>query len=204
MTPKPHKSSSIILASSSAARRAMLENCGVDFTAMPADLDEDELMLDWQKNHVPAEHVARDLSIAKAKKISALHPGALVIGSDQMLVCEGRWFSKASNIAAARGHIQFLSGKTHRLITGVAVVRAGECLWHHVDISYLHMHDLSPAEIDLYFSMVGDDVVGSVGCYQLENYGARLFADIRGDYFSILGLPLLPLLNFLRGQKIGV
>ncbi|TAH35765.1 MAG: hypothetical protein EYC62_03980 [Alphaproteobacteria bacterium] len=195
-------SESLILASSSIFRRQILDRAGLLFTAHAADLPEDEMMLDWQKKGTTAEHVARELSVAKAMKISAKFPGAHVIGCDQMMLCQDRWFAKPKSRAEAAEHLQFLSGKTHRLISGIAVVRNGKVLWDHVDIANMTMRPLNQNTIDNYLDEMGDKVLQSVGCYQIEGLGIQLFDKIEGDFFGIVGLPLLPLLQFLRAQKV--
>lgn len=190
----------IILASSSHIRRQLLAGAGVLFEHEAADLAEDEMMLDWQKRGLSADHVACKLAEAKAQKISAKHPDALVIGCDQMLVCDQRWFGRAESLGEAAEHLQFLRGRTHHLISAIAVVRNTKPVWDYADSAAMRMRNFSDAFLRDYAQQMGDRMLKSVGCYQLEGLGIQLFDDIRGDYFTILGLPLLPLLQFLREQ----
>ncbi len=192
----------LILASSSVFRRQILDRAGLLFKAHAADLPEDEMMLDWQKRGLSAQQVASDLSAAKAVKISAKFPGAYVIGCDQMMLCGDRWFAKPKNRVEAKEHLQFLSGKTHHLISGIAVVRDQKILWDYVDPCVMQMRALDDNMIEEYLDQMGDKVLQSVGCYQIEGLGIQLFDRVEGDFFSIIGLPLLPLLQFLRHEKV--
>lgn len=192
----------LILASASATRQTMLRNAGVDFTAYAADLPEAQMMLDWREKNIPASTVAEKLAVAKAMAISAQHQGAVVIGADQMLLCGEHWLSKATGVDDAKNHLRLLAGKTHQLITGTALVRGGRELWAVTDTADIALRDLDDAAIDAYISRVAENVLHSVGCYQFEGLGAQLIASYRGDYFTILGLCLLPLLAALRGQGV--
>jgi septum formation protein len=186
----------IILASGSAARRTLLQQAGVKCLAMPADVDEAAL-----KASLPALEpaaLALALAAAKAAAVSPSAPSALVIGADQLLVCEGRRFDKPRDHEEAVRHLRFLSGRTHTLVTAVCVLRAGETLWSDVAQARLTMRPLSDAFVDSYLAAEGAEVLGSVGVYRLEGHGAQLFTQIEGDFFTILGLNLLPLLGFLR------
>jgi septum formation protein len=186
----------IILASGSAARRMLLQQAGVECLAMPADVDEAAV-----KASLPAlepGELALGLAAAKAAWVSPRAPEALVIGADQLLVCEGRRFDKPRDLEEAARHLRLLSGRTHRLVTAVCVYRAGEPLWRHVAEARLTMRPLSDAFVADYLAAEGADVLGSVGAYRLEARGAQLFTEIEGDFFTILGLNLLPLLAFLR------
>ena len=126
------------------------------------------------------------------------HPGALVIGADQMLDCEGVWFDKPTGRDGAREQLKALRGRTHRLVSCAVIVRDGERIWHQIDRARLTMRNFSDAFLDEYLDSAGDDVLHSVGAYQLEGLGAQLFHRVDGDFFTILGLPLLPVLGFLR------
>ena len=186
----------IILASGSAARRTLLEQAGVTFRAKPADVDEAAL-----KESLPALEpaaLALALAAAKAEAVSLGTPSALVIGADQLLVCEGRRFDKPRDHEEAARQLRFLSGRTHTLVTAVCVHRAGEKLWSDVAQARLAMRPLSEAFVASYLAAEGEEVLGSVGVYRLEGRGAQLFTQIEGDFFTILGLNLLPLLAFLR------
>ncbi|AIB13095.1 septum formation protein Maf [Azospirillum argentinense] len=188
----------VVLASGSRTRAEMLERAGVRVTLAPAAVDEEEIKLAARAEGAPVEDVAETLAELKAQRVTRKHPGALVIGADQMLECEGRWFDKPADRDAARAQLQDLRGKTHRLVSCAVVIRDGERLWHHVDRARLTMRPFSDAFLDSYLNAAGDDVLGSVGAYHLEGLGAQLFHRVDGDFFTILGLPLLPLLGFLR------
>ena len=188
----------VVLASGSRTRAEMLERAGVRVTLAPAAVDEEEIKLAARAEGAPVEDVAEALAELKAQRVTRRHPGALVIGADQMLECEGRWFDKPTDRAAARAQLQELRGRTHRLVSCAVVVRDGERLWHHVDRARLTMRPFSDAFLDSYLDGAGGDVLHSVGAYHLEGLGAQLFHRVDGDFFTILGLPLLPLLGFLR------
>lgn len=188
----------VVLASGSRTRAEMLERAGVRVTLAPAAVDEEEIKLAARAEGAPVEDVAEALAELKAQRVTRKHPGALVIGADQMLECEGRWFDKPADRAAARTQLQDLRGRTHRLVSCAVVIRDGERLWHHVDRARLTMRPFSDAFLESYLNAAGDDVLGSVGAYHLEGLGAQLFHRVDGDFFTILGLPLLPLLGFLR------
>lgn len=188
----------VVLASGSRTRAEMLERAGVRVTLAPAAVDEEEIKLAARAEGAPVEDVAEALAELKAQRVTRKHPGALVIGADQMLECEGRWFDKPADRDAARAQLQDLRGRTHRLVSCAVVIRDGERLWHQVDRARLTMRPFSDAFLDSYLNAAGDDVLGAVGAYHLEGLGAQLFHRVDGDFFTILGLPLLPLLGFLR------
>jgi septum formation protein len=193
----------LILASGSRTRAAMLEQAGVSAALDKPLVDEDEVKAAGRTEGVSADIVAEALAELKAQRITRRHPGALVVGADQMLECEGRWFDKPADRAAARAQLLDLRGKTHRLVSCAVVVRDGERMWHQIDSARLTMRNFSEAFLDDYLDRVGDDVLHSVGAYQLEGLGAQLFHRVEGDFFTILGLPLLPLLGFLRVHGVG-
>lgn len=193
----------LVLASGSRTRAAMLEQAGVSAILDKPLVDEDEVKAAGRAEGVPADAVAEALAELKAQRIARRHPGALVVGADQMLECEGRWFDKPADRAAARAQLLDLRGKTHRLVSCAVVVRDGERMWHKTDSARLTMRNFSEAFLDDYLDRVGDDVLHSVGAYQLEGLGAQLFHRVEGDFFTILGLPLLPLLGFLRVHGVG-
>jgi septum formation protein len=176
----------IILASASRARAAMLEQAGVEVIRKPAIIDEDA--------ELKAERIAR-------RHASAV-PSTLIVGADQMLECDGVWFDKPTDRASARTQLQTLRGKQHRLISCAVVLVNGQRVWHHTDQARLHMRALTDRFIDAYLDAAGDTALQSVGAYQLEGLGAQLFARIEGDFFTILGMPLLPLLDFLRVRGV--
>ena len=193
----------LVLASGSRTRAAMLEQAGVSAILDKPLVDEDEVKAAGRAEGVPADAVAEALAELKAQRITRRHPGALVVGADQMLECEGRWFDKPADRAAARTQLLDLRGRTHRLVSCAVVVRDGERMWHKVDSARLTMRNFSESFLDDYLDRVGDDVLHSVGAYQLEGLGAQLFQRVEGDFFTILGLPLLPLLGFLRVHGVG-
>ncbi len=190
----------MILASGSSSRRSLLSNAGVEFDVEAANVDEEEVKLALRGEGATAAQTAETLAELKAQRVSRRHPGILVIGADQMLDCNGVWFDKPEDIDHAAAHLAALRGKEHQLLSAVCVVRDGQRLWHHNDVARLTLRNLSDSFIEDYLAAVGEDALSSVGAYQLEGRGIQLFASIRGDYFSILGLPLLPLLDFLRGH----
>ena len=193
----------LVLASGSRTRAAMLEQAGMTAILDKPLVDEDEVKAAGRAEGVSADIVAEALAALKAQRITRRHPGALVVGADQMLECEGLWFDKPADRAAARAQLLDLRGKTHRLVSCAVVVRDGERMWHQIDSARLTMRNFSEAFLDDYLDRVGDDVLHSVGTYQLEGLGAQLFHRVEGDFFTILGLPLLPLLGFLRVHGVG-
>jgi len=188
----------IVLASGSAARARMLEDAGIAFAVEVAAVDEQAV-----KDSLAAEtrnpaRVAEVLAELKAVRVSSRHPGALVIGADQMLDCDGVWFDKPADRAAARAQLLALRHKTHRLTSAVVAVRDGKRVWHHTESAKLTMRNFSDAFLDDYLDRAGAMVLSSVGAYQLEGRGSQLFLTVEGDFFTILGLPLLALMDFLR------
>ncbi|MSO84332.1 MAG: septum formation protein Maf [Rhodospirillales bacterium] len=190
----------LVLASASSARRKILEGAGVPFVQAPSRLDEDQLKATLGAGPAPA--TARALALAKAQAVSASKPGAWVLGADQVLECDGRSFSKPGDKAEARAQLVGLRGREHRLVNGLALVRDGRVLWQYDDEARLWLRDFDDAFLDAYLAAAGPEVLESVGAYRLEGTGAQLFARIEGDFFSILGLPLLPLLDVLRREGI--
>ncbi|MEX0921372.1 MAG: Maf family nucleotide pyrophosphatase [Rhodovibrionaceae bacterium] len=190
----------LVLASASPSRRALLSNAGVDCRFEAAAVDEEELKVSLRAEGAAAAETAEALAELKARHVSRRYPGALVIGADQMLDCAGSWFDKPPDLDHATGHLRALSGRSHSLFSAVCVVRDDRRLWHHVEEARLTMRELSDGFIQDYLAAAGPAVCASVGAYQLEGRGAQLFSKIEGDYFTILGLPLLPLLDFLRNH----
>ena len=190
----------LVLASGSSARADMLRRAGLAFEINPAAVDEEGAKVSLKAEGATAHELADTLAELKATRISAQSPGAFVIGADQVLVLEDRWFDKPGDREEARKNLQALAGKSHQLVSAAVVVRDGQRLWGHADHATLLMRPLTDDFIEGYLDAAGDAVLGSVGCYQLEGLGAQLFQRVDGDYFTILGLPLLPLLDFLRGH----
>ncbi|MER8752631.1 Maf-like protein [Mesorhizobium sp. M1050] len=188
----------IILASGSPFRKAMLVNAGVDVEAIPAEIDERALEAPLQDSGVSPEDVALVLAEAKATEVSERRPGALVLGCDQTLSLGDEVFHKPADREGARRHLLALSGKTHQLNSAAVLVRDGAVLWRHVGIASMTMRKLDPAFIGRHLARVGAKALGSVGAYQIEGEGIQLFDKIEGDHFTIVGLPLLPLLAELR------
>jgi septum formation protein len=189
-----------ILASKSESRRGMLERAGVPFTAQSSDVDEDIIKENFRSAGKSVEETTLELASAKAAKVSADHPAALVLGADQMLECEGRWFDKAKDVNEAKEQLRFLSNKTHRLVTAAVLMQGGKITWKDSSEARLEVRPLSEAFIEEYCRHLGEDILKSVGCYALEKRGIQLFDKVEGDFFGILGLPLLPLLRELRAK----
>ncbi|HTS93480.1 MAG TPA: nucleoside triphosphate pyrophosphatase [Stellaceae bacterium] len=190
----------LVLASASSTRRRLLAESGVVVCVDPASIPETEMIAASRAKGASAGDCAVLLAEAKAAEVSARHPRAFVIGADQMLDCEGDWLEKPLDLGAARAQLARLRGRTHRLFSAVAVLRDGRRLWSALDRAALTMRPFSDAFLDDYLARTGDDALHSVGAYRLEGLGAQLFERIEGDFFTILGLPLLPLLGFLREE----
>ena len=188
----------LVLASRSAGRRAMLENAGLTFASDAANVDEDAVKEALRAEGAPVERAAETLAELKARRVSPRHPGALVLGADSMLECEGLWFDKAPTIAQARAQLVALSGREHRLVTSAVLVRDEQRIWHHTAVARLTMRPLSETFLDAYLEAIGDLALSSVGCYQVEGRGLQLFASIQGDFYAIVGLPMVELLGQLR------
>ncbi len=192
----------LVLASASGARARLLENAGIAAVCEPAGVDEEEIKKAMRAEAAPAADVVELLSELKAIRVSQRHPGSLVVGADQILVCEGAWFDKPTDRSRARADLTALAGKTHELLCSACVARDGTRIWHHAASARLTMRPLSESFIDAYLDAIGDAALDSVGVYQLEGLGVQLFSRVEGDFFAILGLPLLPLFEFLRGHEI--
>lgn len=188
----------IILASSSPFRRNLLANAGIVFGSVKSAIDERAVEAPLKGTGATPEDVALVLAIAKADDVSERNAGALVIGCDQTLSLGDEIFHKPADMEGAVRHLLRLSGRTHQLSSAIAIVRDGETLWSHVAIARLTMRQLDPAFVGRHLARVGDKALVSVGAYQVEGEGIQLFEAIDGDYFTIVGLPLLPLLAALR------
>lgn len=194
----------LILASASSSRRQLLTNAGLVFDIEPSGVDEDEVKRSLLGERASPQDVAETLAELKARRVSARHPAAMVIGADSTLACNGHQFDKPPTLAAARQQLLALAGQTHELCSSVVVARAGVRLWHRNERARLTMRPFTDSFVDAYLAQAGEQVTTSVGAYQLEGLGAHLFSRVDGDYFTILGLPLLPLLSFLAGHGIGL
>ena len=191
-------SAPLILASGSAARQVMLENAGLDFDVQPSDFAEEPMIkyMLGQGNSLP--EIAAALAQEKAMAVAKDHPESLVVGADQVLDFEGRLLTKAADEAEARKKLLVLKGKSHTLISAVSIVRGEEVLWQHSDEAVLSMHDFDAAFLEEYCARAGEALTRAVGAYELESHGSWLFSSVQGNYFTILGMPLLPLLTYLK------
>ena len=190
----------LILASQSRARRQLLSNAGIDFEAIAAEIDE-RAVQQASGLSAPGE-IAGLLAREKALSVSMRQYGKIVVGADQTLALGMRLFSKPADRAQAAGQLRALAGRSHELHSAVAAARNGKILFETVTIARMTMRQLGEAEIDAYLDQAGEAVTSSVGAYQLEGLGVHLFERIEGDHFTILGLPLLPLLAFLRSARL--
>lgn len=192
----------LILASASAARRAVLAAAGLRFESHAAAIDEAAVKTAARADGLSATNTALLLADLKAQRIAARDPDALVIGCDQLLVCGDAWFDKPADRAEARDHLIRLRGRPHTLITAVLCHRNGQRLWHHVAKPSLTMRPFTDTFLDAYLDAEADHLTSTVGAYRLEGPGIHLFDRVEGEHAAILGLPLLPLLGFLRQHGI--
>ncbi len=192
----------LVLASSSAARRTLLEGAGLRFDVQAAAIDEGAIKEAARADGIPPADAAIMLAEAEAERVARRHPEALVIGCDQLLVCEGEWFDKPPDVPAARAHLLRLRSRRHGLVTATVAWRGGQRIWQDVTVPRLTMRDFSDAFLDAYLAAEGQAVCVSVGAYRLEGLGAHLFSRIEGEHSAILGLPLLSLLGFLRAHGV--
>jgi septum formation protein len=190
----------LILASKSASRRAMLDAAGVAYDSIPADIDERAVEAGLEGT-APAD-VAEALAVAKAAAVAALHPEALVLGSDSLVVAEGRRFDKPRTAEEAAEHLRFFSGKVMELHSAAALVRDGGCEWSHASTARLHVRDLSEEFIAHYLKLEWPAIGHTVGAFRIEGPGVQLFDRIEGDQFTVLGMPLIPLLAALREEGV--
>jgi septum formation protein len=190
----------IVLASGSATRARLLKSAGLDFEIMPPHVDEDAAKKALLAEKADVHRIADVLAELKAAKVSQAHPDALVIGSDQVLAFEGDIVSKCTNMAEAHALLMRLRGKKHELISAVVLVHGGAPVWRHVEKASLWMNAFNDKFLGDYLASGGEGLLSGVGCYQIEGKGLQLFSRIEGDYFCILGLPMLPLLSALRDR----
>lgn len=189
----------LILASASVARARLLTQGGLRFETMPAAVDEETVKDAMLGAGAAPAQIAEALAELKALRVGSLVPAeAFVLGSDQVLVAEDALYSKPNSLAEARAQLLALRGKPHQLITAAVVARGGAVIWRHVARATLHMRDFSPAFLDWYMDRIKERALLSVGCYEIEGLGVQLFSQIDGDPYTIQGLPLLPLLAYLR------
>ncbi|WP_108811519.1 Maf family protein [Sphingorhabdus sp. Alg231-15] len=193
----------LILASKSKARRAMLEAAGVNIESLAPNVDEEALKEGLRADGVTARNLADALAEAKAVRLSRRIGPALVLGGDQILALEdGAMLDKPTNRQEAKAHLRLLSGKKHKLFSAAVIADQGSPVWRHIDIATLTMRSLSEAFIDTYVDAEWDNIRHCVGCYEIEGRGAQLFSDIKGSQFTIMGLPLLHLLDYLRVRGV--
>ncbi|MCB8840571.1 Maf-like protein [Aurantimonas sp. VKM B-3413] len=190
----------IVLASGSIHRRELLKNAGVDFTVESSTLDERAMEAPLTDTGIGPDDVAQILAEAKATNVSERHPGEIVIGADQTLSLGDEIFHKPENMEAARRTLLKLSGRTHNLNSAVVLVEDGAVTWRHVSTARITLRPLDPGFIGRYLAHVGQKVLTSVGAYQIEKEGIQLMESIEGDFFSIIGLPILPLMKELRSR----
>ncbi|HUB84991.1 MAG TPA: Maf family nucleotide pyrophosphatase [Rhizomicrobium sp.] len=194
--------SRLILASASTSRAKILRNAGVDFTVEPAHVDEDAVKDSMRAAKQSHRAVADALAELKAQRVSSQYPQDFVIGADQVLSFNGWLVSKCTTMAEARNLLSELRGKSHELLSAVVLAKGGSVIWRHVEKATLTVREFSGEFLDHYLETNGESLLSGVGCYRLEGDGAQLFAKMDGDYFAILGLPLIPLLSALREQGV--
>jgi septum formation protein len=192
----------VILASASESRAKILKNAGVAFDVAPAHVDEDAVKESMLATNQPHRVIADALAELKAVRVSAAHPGALVIGADQVLSFAGELVSKCATMDEARVLLQRLRGRSHELYSAAVMAKDGVPVWRHVERARMTMYPVSDAFIENYLMKKGQGLLAGVGCYRLEDEGAQFFSHVVGDYFAILGLPLIQLLSALREQGV--
>lgn len=192
----------IILASGSGIRAQMLRQAGVPFSVEIPRVDEESILVSLVSEGANPTDIADTLAEYKARRISNRFPERVVIAADQVLACNGEIYSKPKSLEDARAHLTALRGHGHQLLSAVVVYEGSKPIWRHVGRAQLVMREFSDAFLQDYLDEAGEDILHCVGCYQLEKSGVNLFSRVQGDYFTILGLPLLPLLSFLRDRGV--
>lgn len=188
----------LVLASKSQSRATLLTDAGLTFQMEAANLDERAVEQPLLETSATPGDIAEVLAIAKATAVSAFKPGALVLGGDQVLSLDDKLIHKSPNMQEARRKLLHLQGKTHQLSSALALVRDGKTIWSHISVAHMTMRHLKPDFIGRYLAACGDPILSSVGCYQIEARGIQLFEAIKGDHYTIIGMPMLPLLAKLR------
>ena len=188
----------LILASKSVSRAELLKNSCIPFISIPANIQESQIKDQCKKQNKTVEETTLILSDTKAKKISLLYPESLILAADQILEFNSQWFDKPLNLKEVKQRLKLLRGKSHRLVNGVVCFRGGQKVWSYNSNVKLWMRDFTDNFLDFYIKREGLLLLNSVGAYRIESLGAQLFTRISGDYYSILGLPILPLYTYLR------
>ena len=194
----------IILASESASRRALLDGARISYSAQAAHIDEISIRSSCEAEGISPGDIAVILAEMKAQVVAQNRPDALIIGSDQILVCEGVIFGKPDTRQQAHDILEQLQGNVHHLITSLVIFKSGMRIWHHIATTNLVMRPLCTDDIEAYLDVIDAEAFSTPGCYQIEGPGAHLFTDMTGAYYDILGLPLLPLLSFLREHGLAL
>lgn len=191
----------ITLASGSSVRAKLLAAAGVSFSVQPARIDEGAIVAALKAEEAKPQEIADTLAEYKARQVAGKMGSGLVIGADQVLVCNGKLYEKPKNLAEARAHLRVLRGQGHQLISAVVIYEDNKPVWRTLGRAQLVMREFSDEFLETYVMHEGEDLLSTVGCYKLEGAGVTLFSSVQGDYFTILGLPLLEVLDFLRSRK---